>query len=134
MQMRWLERWRARAGATPAGVADRMAAAYEAASRGDYQAALGIWGPLARAGVPRAQNNVGACFAEGLGLNADQKLAARWLSLAAEAGDPVGQRNLAALYFKGAAVEQDYAHAAALYRAAASAGDGPAQDLSLIHI
>ena len=98
-----------------------MAAAYEAASRGDYQAALGIWGPLARAGVPRAQNNVGACFAEGLGLNADQKLAARWLSLAAEAGDPVGQRNLAALYFKGAAVEQDYAHAAALYRAAANA-------------
>ena len=85
-----------------------MAEAYDAAERGDYRAALAIWGPLAQAGVARAQNNVGACFAEGLGVERDPNLALRWLTLSAEAGDAVGQRNLAALYFKGEGVEQDY--------------------------
>ena len=103
--------------ADDASVADRMAEAYEASSRGDYARALEIWGPLAQAGVARAQNNVGACFAEGLGVERDLKLALQWLSLAAAAGDAVGQRNCAALYFKGEGVEQDYvARAGALSR------------------
>ena len=110
-------------------VAEQMAAAHDASARGDYATALAIWGPLAHAGVPRAQNNVGACFAEGLGVERDPALAARWMSLAAEAGDAVGQRNLASLYFKGEGVEQDYSRAAELYRQAAEAGDGPAQDM-----
>jgi TPR repeat protein len=59
--------------------------------------------------VARAQNNIGACFAEGLGVERDLKLAAQWLSLSAAGGDAVGQRNLAALYFKGEGVAQDYA-------------------------
>ena len=81
-------------------VAARMAEAYNAASRGDYPAALAIWGPLAQAGVARARNNVGACFAEGLGLERDPALAVRWLTLAAEAGDAVGRRNLARALFQ----------------------------------
>ncbi len=105
-----------------------MRRAYEAAARGDYSSALAVWGPLAHAGVPRAQNNVGACFAEGLGVERDATLARRWLTLAADAGDPVGQRNLATLYFDGVGLERDYALAVALYRAAAEQGDGPAQD------
>ena len=72
-------------GAGEQDVAARMAEAYDAAGRGDYPAALAIWGPLAQAGVARAQNNVGACFAEGLGVERDQGLALRWLTLAAEA-------------------------------------------------
>src|SRR6185436_15117252 len=112
-----------------ADVSGRMAAAYDAAARGDHVAALDIWGPLAQAGVARAQNNVGACFAEGLGVERNPALALRWLTLAAEAGDPVGQRNLAALYFKGEGVAADDARAAALYRAAAEQGDGFAQDM-----
>lgn len=113
-------------------VAARMAEAYDAAERGDYPAALAIWGPLAQSGVARAQNNVGACFAEGLGIERDPALALRWLTLAAEAGDPVGRRNLAALYFKGEGVDQDHARAAELYRAAAEVGDAPAQDWMLL--
>ena len=109
-------------------VAARMAEAYDAAERGDYPAALAIWGPLAQSGVARAQNNVGACFAEGLGVARDPELALRWLTLAAEAGDPVARRNLAALYFKGEGVAQDHTRAAELYRAAAKVGDAPAQD------
>ena len=49
-------------------VATRMAVAYEAAEQGDYARALEIWGPLAHAGVVRAQSNIGACFANGLGV------------------------------------------------------------------
>jgi TPR repeat protein len=52
-------------------VAARMGEAYEAAQRGDYPAALAIWGPLAHAGIARAQTNIGACFAEGLGVERD---------------------------------------------------------------
>src|ERR1700691_540640 len=105
---------------TTSEVAERMAEAHAAAGRGDYPAALAIWGPLAHAGVGRAQNNIGACFAEGLGVDRDHRLALRWLTLAAETGDTVGRRNLAALYFKGEGVEQDNARAAELYRAAAA--------------
>ncbi len=108
---------------------EQMAAARAAAQRHDYDTALALWEPLARDGVARAQNNIGACFAEGLGVAPNAELAYRWLSLAAEAGDPVGQRNLAALYFKGEGVAQDYDCAARLYRAAAEQGDGPAQDM-----
>ena len=61
-------------------VAARMGEAYEAAQRGDYPTALAIWGPLAHAGVARAQNNVGACFAEGLGVERDYSLVLRWLT------------------------------------------------------
>ena len=110
-------------------VVARMAAAYDASVRGDYAAALEIWGPLAHAGVARAQNNIGACFAEGLGVERNFELAVRWLSLSAAAGDAVGLRNYAALYFKGEGVDQNYARAAELYRAAAERGDAPAQDM-----
>src|SRR5476651_976969 len=119
--MRWLDRLAGPRDLT----SDRMAEALAVAKAGDYVAALAIWGPLAHSGVARAQNNIGACFAEGLGVQRDPALALRWLSLAAENRDPVGQRNLAALYFKGEGVEQDYARAAELYRAAAESGDGP---------
>ena len=133
--MRWLERLagsRAKGAPSSGPTADigvEMAHAFEAANRGDYASALAIWGPLAQAGVARAQNNVGACFAEGLGVARDTGFALRWLTLAAQAGDPVGQRNLAALYFKGEGVAQNYARAAELYRMAAEQGDGPAQDM-----
>src|SRR5471030_1389478 len=128
--MRWLDALAKKS--APGGgktVADQMAEAYEASSRGDYARALEIWGPLAHAGVARAQNNVGACFWEALGVERDSKLAAQWLLLSAEAGDKIGQRNCAALYFRGEGVEQDYTRAMELYRAAAEQGDGPAQDM-----
>ncbi|MCU4182195.1 tetratricopeptide repeat protein [Bosea sp. BH3] len=123
--MGWLDRLRGKDKSIDAAMAEAAAAV----ERGDHQAALAIWGPLAHAGVPRAQNNIGACFAEGLGVERDAALALRWLTLSAEAGDPVGQRNLAALHFKGEGVEQSDAEAMRLYRLAAEQGDAPAQDM-----
>ena len=70
--MNWLDR--IHQAQPPAGghsIAEQMAAAYDAAARGDYKTALEIWGPLSHAGIARAQNNVGACFAEGLGVERD---------------------------------------------------------------
>lgn len=132
--MRWIERLRGKSDAAEKDVAATMAAAYDASGRGDYATALDLWGPLAHAGVSRAQNNIGACFAEGLGVERDDALALKWLTLAADSGDPVGRRNLAALYFKGQdslgqGIEADFDRAAELYRLAAEAGDAPAQDM-----
>jgi TPR repeat protein len=127
--MRWLERFFGRNEAADGDVAATMAQAAAAVERGDHAAALALWGPLAHAGIGRAQNNIGACFAEGLGVARDPALALRWLDLAAEGGDPVGQRNLAALHFKGEGVAQSDAEAMRLYRFAAEQGDAPAQDM-----
>src|SRR5215470_5464803 len=126
--MGWLDLL-ARKSSADTSVAERMSSAYDAASRGDYRAALALWTPLAHAGVARAQSNIGACFSEGLGVERDTKLAERWLLLASEGGDTIGQRNLATLYFKGEGVEQDNERAATLYRAAAEQGDAQAQDM-----
>jgi len=115
--------------AAPVDPDAHMAEALAAAQAGDYETALYLWEALARAGVARAQNNIGACFAEGLGVERNPALAFRWLHLAAENSDPVGQRNLAALYFKGEGAPQDYLRAAELYRAAADQGDASAQDM-----
>ncbi len=127
--MRWLERLFGRNETGDDDVAATMAQAAAAVERGEHAAALALWGPLAHAGVGRAQNNIGACFAEGLGVAHDPALALRWLTLSAEGGDPVGQRNLAALHFKGEGVAQSDAEAMRLYRLAAEQGDAPAQDM-----
>src|SRR4029077_16860286 len=97
-------------------VSAQMAAAFEAASRNDYESALAIWTPLAHAGVARAQNNIGACFAEGLGVARDPELAVKWLNVSAESADSVGQRNLAAAYFKGEGVAQNSGPRAVAHR------------------
>lgn len=127
--MSWLDRLFGRSSDSGDDIAAAMMRAAAEVERGDHATALAIWGPLAHAGVGRAQNNIGACFAEGLGVERDLALALRWLTLSAESGDPVGQRNLAALHFKGDGVEQSDDEALRLYRLAAGQGDAPAQDM-----
>ncbi len=85
--------------------------------------ALAIWIPLAEAGIPRAQTNLGACYATGAGVPVDLQAARLWLQRGAEAGDRLGQRNLGSLL-----LPHDAAAAAAWYRRAAEAGDAESQD------
>ena len=107
-----------------------MDMAFRAASDGDYDTAIGVWRPLAKQNWPRAQSNLGACYAEGLGVPRDIDKAARLFSAAAEAGDAVGRRNPATLYFKGeGGVEQNDERAAELFELAAGQGDAAAQDM-----
>ena len=130
--MKWLDRFLRSSPSKELGSSEtgaEMASALAAAQAGDYERALILWEPMARAGNARAQNNIGACFAEGAGVERNPDLAVKWLTSAAEGGDPVAQRNLAALYFKGEGVEPDELRAATLYRSAAGQGDGPAQDM-----
>ncbi len=47
--------------------------------------------------MPRAQTNLGACYANGDGVPRDRDAARTWLQRGAEAGDPLGQRNLGTL-------------------------------------
>jgi TPR repeat protein len=130
--MRWLDRLRGlrvepQAALDPAA---QMDSALVAANAGDYETALALWEPLARSGHARAQNNIGACFAEGLGVAVNRPLALKWLRLAAEAGDPVGERNYAAFHMRGLdGTDPDYTIAGRFYRQAAEQGDAPAQDM-----
>ncbi|MFH5926579.1 tetratricopeptide repeat protein [Roseomonas sp. SXEYE001] len=125
--MSWLDRLRCRPAPPPLGPMEEALAAFQA---GDYARALDLWEPLARAGSARAQANIGACFAEGMGVPVNPPLALKWLTLAAEAGHAAGQRNLAALYLRGGeGVEPDFVRAAELYRLAAEQGDALAQDM-----
>jgi uncharacterized protein len=133
--MRWLDRLRGRK-SEPAPASDptgrQMDEALAAAKSGDYYTALSLWQPLAQGGNARAQNNIGACFAEGLGVPIDRPLALKWLTLSAEAGDPVGQRNCAAFHMQGSdgtGSDADPVKSAHLYRRAAEQGDVPAQDM-----
>ncbi|MGQ3675782.1 tetratricopeptide repeat protein [Xanthobacter sp. TB0139] len=107
---------------------DLMRDALEAAQKGDFETALSIWEPLARSGNSRAQNNIGACFIDGLGVERNYELARQWLELSAEMGDPIGHRNLAGLCLKGLGGPADAEQALSLLRIAAEAGDAPAQD------
>ncbi|OCP35531.1 tetratricopeptide repeat protein [Ensifer sp. LC163] len=127
--MHWLDRLTGHS-PDPTSATDEMAQALAAARNGDYETALRLWEPLARSGVARAQNNIGACFAEGLGVPQDRELARTWLRLAADAGDPVGERNYAAFHMRGVdGADGDYGIAADYYRRAAEKGDAPAQDM-----
>ncbi|GHD05483.1 tetratricopeptide repeat protein [Tianweitania populi] len=109
---------------------DPMADALAAAKAGNYTTALSIWERLAQDGIARAQNNLGACYAEGLGVPKDRQHAGDLLRRSAEAGDPVGQRNYAAFHMQGVTgSDPDYAIAADYYRRAADQGDAPAQDM-----
>ena len=82
-------------------------AGMSAYQRGDYAAALSHWRPLAEAGSPEAQFNVGLLHAKGLELEIDATEAARWFELAAEQGFAQAQYNLAELYEGGRGVPKD---------------------------
>jgi TPR repeat protein len=129
--MRLLDRLLGRKREQPAVAApDPMEQALAAAKAGDYNTALPIWERLAQEGVPRAQNNLGACYAEGLGVPKNRQRAEDLLRQSADAGDPVGQRNYAAFQMQGlTGNDPDYTLAADYYRRAAEQGDAPAQDM-----
>lgn len=110
--------------------ADALAEAARAAEAGDQDRALSLWLPLAQAGNARAQAEIGLRFAEGLGVERDDAMALRWLTLAADGGDTAGLRGLAVLHLRGIGdAPPDRMQAEAICTRAAKLGDGPAQDL-----
>lgn len=97
------------------------AAAYD---RGDYAAALEIFGSLAEQDNARAQHNIGLMYDLGHGVKQDYGEALKWYHRAVEEGDPwpPAQHNLGLMYSNGRGVPPDYGEAAKWWHKAAENG------------
>ena len=82
----------------------------------------------AEAGDADAQNNLGACYANGRGVAQSWERAARWYRKAAEGGEADAQYWLGVCCDEGRGVEQDQEEAVRWYRQAAEQGHAEAQD------
>jgi TPR repeat protein len=96
---------------------DKAVKAYE---RGDYATALRLLRPMASAGNPDAQNNLGLMYATGRGVEQDYTAAAKWYRLAAEKGVASAQNNLGTMYAGGQGMQPDYVQAYLWFTLAAS--------------
>lgn len=97
--------------ATPS-IAQSFDDGVKAADAGKFGLALEIWAPLAQDGDAKAQTNLGAFLAIGMGAPKDINAALHWLCLAAYQGDNNAQLSLGTLLSEGAQVERDYDAAA----------------------
>ena len=71
-------------------------AAYRA---GDYQKALGLWGPLAKQGYASVQHRLGWIYDVGKGVPEDSAKAVYWYRKAANQGYTASQTHLGSMYF-----------------------------------
>lgn len=96
-------------------------------NKGDYEAALRSWRPLAEQGDAEAQTSIGVMYENGIGVQQDYQQAVFWYRQAADQGYAVAQYNLGVVYGDGSGVQQDYQQAASWYRKAAEQGYAGAQ-------
>ena len=119
------------AGPAWAGFAEGLAAY----NRGDYEAALREFRPLANQGGDDAQFYIGLMYSNGQGVPQDYAEAVKWYRKAAEQGATEAQNSLGFMYYKGRGVPQDYAEAVKWFRKAAGQGHSRAQsNLGLMYI
>jgi TPR repeat protein len=84
----------------PPAAAD-FEAGYAAYQRGDFATALAEWQPLAEAGDPKAQFNLGVLYDEGKGVVRSRAMTIAWWEKAAAQRMPLALHNLAHLYLGG---------------------------------
>jgi uncharacterized protein len=101
----------------------------DAFTRGDYATAMRTWRPLAEAGDPAAQTNIGYLYYEGKGVSQNLQEAIKWYKMAATKNYPDACFNLGVAYSEGQGVERDPAEALRWYQIAADAGYAPAQTM-----
>lgn len=109
------------AAAVPA-LAD-VKAGVDAWQQGDYSRAIGEWRPLAQAGDPDAQFNMGQAYKLGRGVSADPAAAIGWYRKAAAQGHLRAEDNLGLLLFQ----QGDRAGAMPALQKAATRGEPRAQ-------
>lgn len=95
----------------------------DAARKGDYQAALTEFQPLADQGQPYAQYMLGEMYVNGQGLARDYKKAVEWLLKSAEQGFADSQLKLGEMSAKGIGLDVNHEEAAKWYGLAASHSD-----------
>ena len=99
---------------------------WRAYQRGDFKTALQQWTPLAEAGNPVAQYNVGVMYDEGTGVETNADKVIGWWRKAADQGHRMAQHNLALLFLErggDGAIQQ----AVTLLKRAAAAEFAPSQ-------
>ena len=80
---------------------DRLNAGLAALKREHYATALRAWLPLAEAGDPEAQANVGYMYEEGLGVTQQFDIAVSWYEKAAALGSMQANHNLGMIFADG---------------------------------
>ena len=95
--------------------------------RGDFEAAILEWRPLAEEGDARAQYYLGLMYARGEGLPEDNHQAAQWFRKSAEQGNPQSQYHLGMLCANGKGVPEDDRQAVHWLSESARQGDARAQ-------
>lgn len=108
--------------AAPAVFAASVEEGAAAVQSGDYQTAIANWLPLAQAGNAEAQSNLGALYANGLGVQQDYKEAVKWFRKAADQGQPVAMYSLGMMYADGLGAEQNLGEAYFWFRLAQAYG------------
>ena len=81
----------------------------------------------AEQGDAKAQADLGARYAEGIGVEKDYADAVKWFRKAAEQGNARAQGVLGTFYHEGLGVEKNYAEAVKWFRKAAEQGNADAQ-------
>ncbi len=94
-------------GPAPQPRSDPAAEATAAASRSDYETAIGLWRQLAQKGLGAAQYNLGEMYYAGLGVEKDFAQAAGWYKRAAERGVPAAQFSVGMAYALGRGLPRD---------------------------
>lgn len=104
------------------GFAD-VKAGYDAWGQGDYAKAVTEWRPLAEAGDPDAQYNMGQAYRAGQGVPKDEAIAVDWFRKAAEQGLPKAEDTYGRTLFQ----EGKRAEAMAWIQKSAARGEPRAQ-------
>lgn len=99
---------------------EQAQAAYRA---GKYHEALEIWTNLAEEGDADAAAWIGACHANGDGVDVDDAEALAWYLRAAEAGNALAQANVGAFHYMGRGTEKNLEKAVAWLERASEGGD-----------
>lgn len=101
-------------------------AAYTAFDQGQYLTALKLAKAAALKGEPQANTLIGRIYAEGLGVNKDEKLAVDWFRRGSELGDVQGSFALGLMLAEGRGIKKDLNKAAELFEKAALTGHAEA--------
>jgi len=94
----------------------------------EYDQAAPLYEQAATAGNMDAQNKLGNCYYNGLGVTKDYIQAVYWYKKAADQGSEIAQNNLGVFYENGYGVTKDTNQALAWYQKAADQGNISAQN------
>ena len=84
--------------------------------------AISLFRKAYRNGDDMGSRNLGYCYAVGIGVNGNKRLAAKWYTRSAEAGNAKAQCNMGVLCEYGHGVKKDYGKAAEWFRMSAENG------------